>query len=63
MAEIRALIVRMATESRDWGYMRIQGALANLDPDHLARFLREALSSVTGRAMHRRSSCPHDGRL
>ena len=31
MAEIRALIVRMATENRNWGYTRIQGALANLD--------------------------------
>jgi transposase InsO family protein len=31
MAELRALIVRMATENRNWGYMRIQGALANLD--------------------------------
>jgi putative transposase len=31
MAEIRALIVRMATENRDGGYTRIQGALANLD--------------------------------
>ena len=31
MAEIRALIVRMATDNRDWGYTRIQGALANLD--------------------------------
>jgi putative transposase len=30
MPEIRALIVRMATENRDWGYTRIQGALANL---------------------------------
>lgn len=33
MAEIRALIVRMATDNRDWGYTRIQGALANLDHD------------------------------
>ncbi len=24
------LVVRMATENRDWGYGRIQGALANL---------------------------------
>jgi putative transposase len=33
MAEIRALIVRMATDNRDWGYTRIQRALANLDHD------------------------------
>jgi hypothetical protein len=31
-AGIGDTIVRMATESRDWGYRRIQGALAN--PDH-----------------------------
>ena len=31
VAELRALIVRMATENLDWGYTRIQGALANLD--------------------------------
>jgi transposase InsO family protein len=30
------LVVRMATENRDWGYTRIQGALANLD-HHVAR--------------------------
>ena len=29
VAEIRQLVVRMATENRDWGYTRIQGALAN----------------------------------
>jgi putative transposase len=28
--EIQKLVVRMATENRDWGYRRIQGALANL---------------------------------
>jgi len=32
-AEIRQLVVRMATENRDWGYTRIQGALANLGHD------------------------------
>jgi hypothetical protein len=34
--EIEALVVRMATENRAWGYLRIQGALANLGHD-LAR--------------------------
>jgi transposase InsO family protein len=33
MAEIRQLVVRMATENRDWGYTRIQGALANVGHD------------------------------
>src|SRR5215467_2790001 len=33
IAEIRRLVVRMATENRDWGYTRIQGALANLGHD------------------------------
>ena len=28
--ELQQLVVRMATENRDWGYRRIQGALANL---------------------------------
>ncbi len=31
MAQIRGLIVRMATENRGWGYTRIQGALANIN--------------------------------
>src|SRR5215831_14387891 len=30
MAEIEALVVRMAQENRDWGCRRIQGALSNL---------------------------------
>ena len=33
LAQIRQLIVRMATENRDWGYTRIQGALANVGHD------------------------------
>jgi putative transposase len=35
-AEIRACVVRMATDNRAWGYTRIQGALANLD-HHVSR--------------------------
>src|SRR6516162_4015357 len=31
--ELRELVVRMATENRDWGYTRIQGALANVGHD------------------------------
>jgi putative transposase len=30
VAEIEALVVRMARENRDWGYIRIEGALSNL---------------------------------
>ena len=30
LSDIAALIVRMASENRSWGYTRIQGALANL---------------------------------
>src|SRR5262249_53301015 len=45
MREIRALIVRMATENRSWGYTRIQGALANLNHEvsrgTIATVLRE----------------------
>ena len=32
-AEIRQLVVRMATDNRDWGYTRIHGALANVGHD------------------------------
>ena len=45
IAEIRALIVRMATDNRGWGYTQIQGALANLDHavsrSTIANILRE----------------------
>jgi transposase InsO family protein len=43
--EIHQLVVRMATENRDWGYRRIQGALANLGHEvargTIANLLRE----------------------
>jgi len=39
------VVVRMATENRDWGYRRIQGALANLGHEvargTIANILRE----------------------
>lgn len=43
--EIQELVVRMATENRDWGYRRIQGALANLGHEvargTIAKMLKE----------------------
>ena len=43
--EIQHLVIRMATENRDWGYRRIQGALANLGHEvarsTIANILRE----------------------
>ncbi len=43
--EIQKLVVRMASENRDWGYRRIQGALANLGHEvargTIAKILKE----------------------
>ena len=43
--EIERVVVRMATKNRDWGYRRIQGALANLGHEvargTIANILRE----------------------
>ena len=43
--DVQQLVVRMATENRDWGYRRIQGALANLGHEvarsTIANLLRE----------------------
>jgi hypothetical protein len=59
--EIQRLVVRMATENRDWGYPRIQGALANLGHEvarsTIANILREhgldRLRSATPRRLSR----------
>jgi len=42
--EIQRLVVRMATENRDWGYRRIQGALANLGHEVAPGFSSSSLS-------------------
>src|SRR5215469_2918106 len=45
LEEIQRLVIRMATENRDWGYCRIQGALANLGHEvargTIAKLLKE----------------------
>ncbi len=44
-ADLQQLVIRMASENRDWGYRRIQGALANLGHEvarsTIANLLRE----------------------
>ena len=46
--QIRSLVVRMATENRDWGYTRIRGALANLGIGlHAARSPTSSNSTVS----------------
>ncbi len=67
--EIQRLIVRMATENRDWGYGRIQGALANLGHEvsrsTVANILKEhelELSPERNRKTSWRSSWPGIGK-
>ena len=43
--EIEALIVQMAGENRQWGYRRIQGAMANLDHE----FARSTIAQILER--------------
>ena len=70
IAEIRALIVRIATENRGWGYTRIQGALANLDHDVsrgtiatvVLRQYSDRLRITTHRGPNACVSCPNDVR-
>ena len=65
---IQLLVVRMTTENRDWGYRRIQGALANLGHEvgrsTVANILKEhglePARSVIGRPPGR-SFCPGIG--
>jgi len=56
-AEIRQLVVRMATENRDWGYTRIQGALTNLGHEvgrgTIATILRQDRKSTRLNSSHR----------
>ena len=61
--EIQQWVVRMATENRDWGYRRIQGALANLGyqvrPGTIANILKSRVwnrrPNVSGRPPGRSS--------
>ena len=59
MQDIRRLIVRMATENRDWGYTRIRGALGNLGHQvargTIANVLKEAGLEPAPERMKRRT--------
>jgi hypothetical protein len=57
--EVEQLIVRMASENRDWGYDRIVGALANLG--YVIPIKRLAISCTATRCRRRRSASvrPH----
>jgi hypothetical protein len=52
--EIEALVVRMAKENRDWGYLRIRGALAN--PGH--ELARSTIAGILGRLVGQWRSVP-----
>src|SRR5450432_3380061 len=49
IAEIEALVVRMAQENRDWGYSRIEGALSNLRH----KLGRSTIAAILKTARHR----------
>ena len=66
--EIADLVVRMAGENPQWGYTRIQGALANLGHEVARNTVKRILqnhgidlfpSGVSAR--HGRRSCSHTG--
>jgi len=55
--EVEQLIVRMASENRDWGYDRIVGALANLG--YVIPIKRLAISCAATRWRRSASARPH----
>src|ERR1051326_2620110 len=59
--KIETLVVKLATENRDWGYTRIAGALANLG-HQVARGTKRISGNGTGASQHRSGSSRQPGR-
>jgi putative transposase len=59
--EVEQLILRMASENRDWGYDRIVGALANLRHVVCDQTVAISCGATDWRRLQRASARPHGG--